>query len=221
MQKDLGSYSSNEENITIVGIQSKVSLHASSSSKIPSLENDERRSELFHIRVVTKNTKLETLFDPGSQFNLIYEEIVKKFGLTTTPHQKPYPLGWVHDNEKLQVTNQCRLKFYIASNLVAKVDLDVVPLDIFGIVLGSPDHYDKKTIFFRKENKYHLTKDGVEFIVRTHITESKPSSISAVQIKRAINTCKNLVLTLQKTKSLISLMLSILLIIYIKMKCLR
>jgi hypothetical protein len=144
MQQDLGSDSGDEENITTVGLQGKVSLHASSSSKIPSLENDERRSELFHIRVVTKHTKVETLFDPGSQVNLISEEIVKKLGLTTTPHQKPYPLGWVHDNAKLQVTSQCRLRFSIASKLIDEVDLDVVPLDICGIVLGSPYLYDIK-----------------------------------------------------------------------------
>jgi hypothetical protein len=45
------------------------------------------------------------MFDPGSQVNLMFEEIIKKLGLTTTTHQKPYPLGWVHDNEKLQVTS--------------------------------------------------------------------------------------------------------------------
>jgi hypothetical protein len=145
---------------------------------------------------VTKHTKVETLFDLGSQVNLISEEIVKKLGLTTRPHQKPYPLGWVHDNAKLQVTRQCRLRFSIASKLIDEVDLDVVPLDICGIVLGSPYLYDKKAIFFQKENKYHLTKDGVEYIVRAHSMEANSSLISAGQMKRVINTCKNLVLTL-------------------------
>jgi hypothetical protein len=109
--------------------------------------------------------------------------------------------SWVHDNAKLQVTNQCILKFVIASKLVDEVDLDVVPLYIFGIVLGpSPYLYDRKTIFFRKENKYHLTKDGVEYIVMDHGTEANPSLISVGQMKRAIHTYKNLVLTLVKTK---------------------
>jgi hypothetical protein len=179
MQQDLGSDSSDEEKITVVGLQGKFSLHASSSSKIPSLKNDERRSELFHIRVVPKHTKVETLFDLGSQVNLISEEIVKKLRLTTTPHQKPYPLGWVHVNAKLQLTNQCRLNFSIASKLVEEGYLDVVPLDRCGIVLGSPYHYNRKVIFFRKENKYNLTKDGLEYIVRVHSTKSNPTLISA------------------------------------------
>ena len=49
-----------------------------------------------------------------------------------------------------------------------EVDLDVVPLDICGIVLGSPYLYDRKAIFYREQNKYHLFKYGVEYIVRAH-----------------------------------------------------
>jgi hypothetical protein len=200
VQQYLGSDSCDEEKITTVVLQGKVYLHVISSSKIPSLGNDEIRSELSHIRVVTKHIKVETLFDLGSQVNLISEDIVMKFGLTTTLHQKPYTLGWVHDNAKLRVTNKCRLMFYISYKLVDEVDLDVVPLDICGIVLGIPYLYDIKEIFFQKENKYHLTKYGAEYIVRAHKTEANPSLNNVGQIKRAIHTCKNLVLMIVKTK---------------------
>ena len=91
---------------------------------------------------MSKNTNIETLFDPGSQVNLILESVVKKLGIQTKPHPKPYPLGWVCDNAKLQVNKQCRLRFAIASKLIDEVDLDFVPLDICGIVLGSPYLYD-------------------------------------------------------------------------------
>jgi len=47
---------------------------------------------------------IDTLFDNGSQVNLISETIVKKLGLLTTPHKKPYPLGSVCVKAKLQVT---------------------------------------------------------------------------------------------------------------------
>jgi hypothetical protein len=40
----------------------------------------------------------------------------------------------------------------------------------------------------------------VEYIVRAHNMEANPSLISAGQMKRAIHTCKNLVLTIVKTK---------------------
>jgi hypothetical protein len=104
----------------------------------------------------------------GSQVNLISEALVKKMGLETKPHPKPYPLGWVCDKEKLNVTKQCRVGFSIASKLIDEVDFDVLSLDICGIVLGSPYLYDRKAVFFRHENKYQLTKGGVEYIFRAH-----------------------------------------------------
>ena len=51
-----------------------------------------------------KHTKVGTLFDPGSQENLISKSLVKKLGVETKPHLKPYPLGWVCDREKIHVT---------------------------------------------------------------------------------------------------------------------
>ena len=61
---------------------------------------------------------METLFDSGSQVNLISESLVKKLGLESKPHPSPYPLGWVRDKEKLQVTKWCRAIFFIPSKLV-------------------------------------------------------------------------------------------------------
>jgi hypothetical protein len=43
------------------------------------------------------------------------------------------------------ITKQCRVRFSIASKLIDEVDLYVVPIDICGIVLGSPYLYDRKT----------------------------------------------------------------------------
>ena len=104
--------------------------------------------------------------------NIIYEDTIKKLKLETTPHPKPYPLGWICDNAKLHVTRRCKLRFYITTNYIDEVDIDVIPLDIFGIVLGSQYLYDRRAIFHRHENKYHLFKNGFETIVRSHIQRS-------------------------------------------------
>ena len=48
-----------------------------------------------HVHVIANHTKIDTLFDSGSQVNLISEEVVMKLHLVTIPHEKPYPLGWV------------------------------------------------------------------------------------------------------------------------------
>jgi len=47
---------------------------------------EKKRIELFHIRVVIKHTKVETLFDSGSQENLISKSLAKRLGLETKPH---------------------------------------------------------------------------------------------------------------------------------------
>ena len=84
----------------------------------------------------------------------IISKVVKWLGLTTKPHKKPYPLGWVCKDKKLQVTKQCDLKFAITSMYVDEVEFDVVPLDICGIVLGRPYLYDRKEMFYRKHNQF-------------------------------------------------------------------
>ncbi|XP_057844927.2 uncharacterized protein LOC131054430 [Cryptomeria japonica] len=154
VQQDLGSDSGDETKIVATRIQGKEkgrslssatssSNISASTSKDSTPKNDKQRNELFHIRVVIKHTKVDTLFDTGSQVNLIYEEIVKKLNLTTTPHPKPYPLGWVCNDAQLQVTKQCKIRFAITANFVDEVEADVVPLDICGLVLGSPYLYDR------------------------------------------------------------------------------
>jgi hypothetical protein len=77
----LGFDSEDETNITDVGVQGILSSHDSSRSSIPSPSSKRIRSDIFHIRVITKHTKIDTLFYVGSQVNLISEEIVKKIEL--------------------------------------------------------------------------------------------------------------------------------------------
>jgi hypothetical protein len=200
VQQDLVSDSRDEGKITMIAVQGKYSLHASSNYNNESHDVERKRNELFPIRVVSKNTKIDTLFDPDSQVNLISEALVKKMGLETKPHPKPYPLGWVCDKEKLNVTKQCRVRFSIASKLIDEVDLDVVSLDICGIVLGSPYHYDRKAVFFCHEKKYHITKGEVEYIVISHNMRVNTTLVSVVQMKRLINTNKRYVLMVVREK---------------------
>ena len=94
--------------------------------------------------------------------------MVKQLGLETIKHPRPYPLGWICKNANLQVTRSCLLRFSINSNFLDEIELDVVPLEISCIVLGSPYLYDGKEVFHHHENKYHLFKDGIEYIFRAH-----------------------------------------------------
>ena len=108
IQRDLGSDSRDETTIVATDIKGKNPEASTSNSAQSTIdeENERKRHELFHIRVISKNQKIDTLFDSGSQVNLISEAIVKKLELETTPHKKPYPLGWLNDKAQLQVTRQ-------------------------------------------------------------------------------------------------------------------
>jgi hypothetical protein len=50
------------------------------------MHGERKRSEIFHIRFISKHTKFDTLFDSGSQDNIISEEIVKTLEMETKPH---------------------------------------------------------------------------------------------------------------------------------------
>jgi hypothetical protein len=202
-QHDLGSNSGDGTKTTTMVFQRKDSFESTSSSSSSILnetQHEKERIDLFHIRVISNHTKINTLFDTTSQAHLISKDTVKKLKLETTPHTKPYPLGWICDNSKLHVTRRCKLRFSITANFIDEVELDVIPLDICGIVLGSTYLYDRRDIFHRHENKYHLFKNKVEYIVREHTKKLNLSLVNARQMKRLVNASKNFVLLLIKPK---------------------
>ena len=132
---------------------------------------------------------------------MISEDLVKKLKLEIIPHHRPYPLGWICKNTNLQVTRKCILRFAITTNFIDKVELDVVPLDVSGIVLGSPYLYVRKYIFYHHEKKHQFFKDGVEYIMRAHRKKLNLSLVNAGQMKRLVNSSKNFVLLMIKPKN--------------------
>jgi len=83
-------------------------------------------------------------------------------------HPNPYPLGWVHKDTDLKVTKQCKIRFVISDDFIDEVDVDGVPLDICGVVFGSPYMYMHDALFMKRSNYYRLIKDGKSFIINAH-----------------------------------------------------
>ena len=172
---DVGSNSSDDSKLSTIGIQGKgegisVSHHSRTSVDVQSSSSwdEKKRGQLFHVRIITKHTKIDVLFYSGSQVNFVSEEVGKKLDLATIPHEKTYPLRWFTNDAQLQVTKKCILKFAISDNFKDEVEFDVVPLDICGIVLGNPYLYDRKTIFYREKNQYHPFEYGIEYVIHAH-----------------------------------------------------
>lgn len=199
-QEDLGSEWGDEDKITVMGIKGKQDIARTSSQNrnITTTLDEKRWTELFHVKVTYKDTKIDTLFDSGSQTNIIFEDLVKRLNLETGPHHKPYTLGSITRDTSLHLTRKCLFKFEITANFIDEVELDVVQLDILGVVLGSPYLYDWKSVFYHHENKYHLFKDGVEYIVRACRKKLNISLVNAGEAKRLVNSSKSLVLLMFK-----------------------
>jgi hypothetical protein len=98
------------------------------------------------------------------------------------------------------VTRRCKLRFSITTNFIDEVEPNGIPLDICGIVLGSPYLYDRIAIFHRHDNKYHLFKNGVEYIVRAHTKKLDLSLVNVGEMNRFVNAGKNFVLLMIKPK---------------------
>ena len=71
-QHDLGSKSGDETKISTTVTKGKEAIASTSSSHSHNnTPNEESRIELFHVRVISNHTKIDALFDSGSQSNLI------------------------------------------------------------------------------------------------------------------------------------------------------
>jgi hypothetical protein len=171
---DLGSDSGDESKISLVGMTGKFG------------EDIDCRNKLFHIRVIMRHTKIDTLINSGSQYNLISEELVKKLGLKTQLHHKPYTLKWISNHHQMHITKQCTIKFAISSMYVDEVTCDVVSLRECGMVLGSPYLYDRKAIFYRTKNQYQFTKAGQDYVVHAHHVKENKTLQTMEQLKKVV-----------------------------------
>jgi hypothetical protein len=73
------------------------------------------------------------------------------------------------------------------------VGLDVLPLDVCGVVFGSPYMCMRDVIFIWRENQYRSIKDKKYYIINTHKVKSKISLESANQDKDLISSNKKYV----------------------------
>ena len=64
--------------------------------------------------------------------------------------------------------------------------------------MGSPYLYDRREVFHHHENKYHLFKNGIEYIVRAHKKKRILYLKHAGEMKRIVNASQNLALLMFK-----------------------
>jgi len=170
-----------EENIVYTSMKKEVNLSI--------LHHQEYKeiTKLFHIKNRVKKTKIDDMFDSGSQANLIVTDLVKNIGLEVQGHPIPYPLGWVNKDANIKVMKHCKIKFYISFDIIDEVELYIVCCDVCGVMFGNPCMYMRDEIFMQRDNQYRMIKDGKYFIINSHKGKSKISILTFNQAKKLIS----------------------------------
>jgi hypothetical protein len=101
--------------------------------------------------------------DSGSTDNLVSTKMVEKLELETIDHPSPYRVSWLQKGHRVTVTKQCLVEFKIGG-YNDKILCDVIPMDVFHLLMGRPWKYDRNVIRDGRMNTYTLEKTG-----RTHM----------------------------------------------------
>ena len=102
-------------------------------------------------KIILGQTKVYALFNFDLEANLIALDMVNKLELVVHDHVIPYPLGWLNKDTKIKVTKQHKIKFSISVEFIDEVELDIVLLDVCGIMFGIPYMYMRDATFMRRE----------------------------------------------------------------------
>jgi hypothetical protein len=127
------------------------------------VESSVQRTRLFRTACKTKDRVCKVIMDSGSMDNLVSTEMVEKLELETTDNPSPYRVLWLQKGHQVTVTKQCLVEFKIGG-YNDKILCDVIPMDVFHLLLGRPWKYDINMIHDGRMNTYTLEKNG-----RTHM----------------------------------------------------
>jgi hypothetical protein len=127
------------------------------------VENPMQRNSLFRTACKTKDRVCKVIVDSGSIDNLISTEMVEKLELETIDHPSPYRVSWLQKGHQVNVTKQCLVEFEIGG-YKNEILCDVIPMDVFHLLLGRLWQYDINVVRDGRMNTYTLEKNE-----RTHM----------------------------------------------------
>jgi hypothetical protein len=118
-----------------------------------------QRHNLFQMFLIVKDCRVRVIIDGGSCNNLVSSDFVKKLGLATRAHPRPYHIQWLNNSGKAKVTHTVRVHFSIGS-YHDYADCDVVPMQACSLLLGRPWEFDTNATHHGRSNKYTLMHKG-------------------------------------------------------------
>nr|KYP34393.1 hypothetical protein KK1_044652 [Cajanus cajan] len=142
-----------------------------------------QRENIFHTRCNVSNNACSFIVDSGSWCNCCSTRLVERFGLTTSPHPKPYQLHWLNEDGDLVVNQQVKVKLSIGK-YEDEVLCDVVPMEACHILLGRPWQYDKKTMHNGLTNEITFTHREKKFVLHPLSPQQVVEDQAQMKIKR-------------------------------------
>ena len=123
-----------------------------------------QRKYLFRTMCKVQGKCCKMVIDSGSTDNLVSTEMVEKLSLRKVRHPMPYKVSWLHKGHQILVSEQCEVDFQIATYKY-NILCDVMPMDIFHILLGRPWQFDKSTVHDGRRNCYIFQENGIRHVL--------------------------------------------------------
>ncbi|XP_022876690.1 uncharacterized protein K02A2.6-like [Olea europaea var. sylvestris] len=131
------------------------------------LENntDWLRNNIFQSTCTVGGKVCKFVIDSGSCENVVAEEVVKKLGLQTEKHPKPYKLAWLKRGNDVEVSQRARISFSIGPTYKDQVLCDVVEMDACHLLLGRPWQFDRHSLHDGYTNTYSFLFGGKKIVL--------------------------------------------------------
>ena len=101
------------------------------------------------------------IIDGGSTNNLVSTKVIEKLNLQKTRHPIPYKVSWLQNGHQLLVSEQCEIELIIG-NYKDTILCDVIPMDVYHILLGRPWQYDRSAKHDGRNTVYESEKDEIK-----------------------------------------------------------
>ncbi|KAF8111938.1 hypothetical protein N665_0070s0008 [Sinapis alba] len=149
-------------------------------------EELEQRENLFYTICLVQGKFCSPIVDGGSCVNVASETMVKKLGLTTQRHPKPYCLQWLNEEGEMKVSNQVLVLIAIGW-YEDEVLCDVLPMKAGHILLGRPWQSDRRVVHDGYSNKHSFEFKGKKRVLIPLTPKEVHQDQLQLQKKKEIN----------------------------------
>ena len=128
-------------------------------------ERDWLRNNIFQSTCTILGKVCRFVIDGGSCENIVSAEAVRKLGVKTEKHPKPYRLAWLQKGGEVTVSQRALISFSMGSNYKDQMWCDVVDMDACHLLLGRPWQYDRKVHHDGFKNTYSFVFQETKIVL--------------------------------------------------------